>query len=108
MTKTVFVQSGTSFKSLSAAKEHYSKIRVATEVEAKLSELERSDILDIYYRYCVATNWEPKDVVDVVVDWDNRPRDMGQHAQTKAFHIITRTGDKEVFSIDRALKEIAT
>lgn len=107
MTKNINIKSGTVFGSLTAAKEHYSNLRESTEAGSMFSDPERSDIVDIYQRYCHATNWIPEEVSEVMVDWDNRERQGNQFAQTKAFHVINKFGKKNVFSIDKALSAIA-
>ncbi|QIN68050.1 hypothetical protein SBC1_80970 (plasmid) [Caballeronia sp. SBC1] len=107
MAKQVTVASGTVFGTLKAAKEHFSKVREATPPGTRLSEPERSDVLDIYGRYCAATAWPAEHAVDVTTEWDNEQRSHGTYAQTKAFAVVTASGSTKVFSMDKALAEIA-
>ncbi|WP_444454080.1 hypothetical protein ACTTAI_02720 [Rhodobacter capsulatus] len=107
MAKKVTIQSGKTFPTLKAAQEHFGKIREATEPGTRLGEPDRSDVLDIYRRYCSATNWQAEDVVDVITEWDNRQRPARNYAQTKALAVVTASGATSVFSIDRALAAIA-
>ena len=109
MAKKVIVKNGTVFNTLTAAKAYYNALRQATEIGGKLPEPDRSDVLDIYHRYCQITNWggEVKDAIDVVAAWDNKPRGNGQYAQTKAFAVVSPSGDPSIFGIGEALAEIA-
>ncbi len=107
MAKTVTIKSGTTFKTLKAAQEHFSKIREATGVGDRVAEPDKSDVLDVYCRYCAATNWQAEDAKDVTTEWDNRQRPAGNYAQTKAFAVVTASGAVNVFSIDKALAAIA-
>ncbi|MCQ2992370.1 hypothetical protein NLO72_24535 [Pseudomonas tremae] len=110
MAKKVNVQSGTVFTTLNAAKAYFDDLREETAIEGKLSEPDRSDVLDIYHRYCQLDSWdgEVKDAIDVVAVWDNRPRGPGQYAQTKAFAVVSESGERSIFSIGRALTKIAS
>jgi len=107
MAKKVTIKSGVTFNTLTAAKEHFSIIREATEIGAPVAEPNRSDVLDVYHRYCAATNWQAEDAKDVTAEWDNRKRSTGAYAQTKAFAVVTGSGATKVFSIDKALEAIA-
>jgi len=107
MAKQVTVASGAVFSTLTAAKTHFSGVREATKPGTRLSEPDRSDVLDIYRRYCVATNWPQEDAVDVTTEWDNQQRSHGGYATTKAFAIVTASGETKAFSIDKALAAIA-
>ncbi|HHY6930510.1 hypothetical protein QZM43_32525 [Burkholderia orbicola] len=107
MAKQVTLAGGRTFATLSAAKAHFDAMREATSPGAKLTEPDRSDILDIYQRYCAATNWQAVDAVDVTTKLDNRQRPHGGYATTKAFAVVTTSGATEIFSIDKALAAIA-
>lgn len=107
MPKTVTTKSGTVFKTLTAAKDHFAQIRKDAPVGEMLPEPHRSDLMDIYLRYCQATNWSAEDAVDVTTAWNNDKRPGDRYAQTKAFAVVTPSGDQHIFSIDGALKEIA-
>jgi len=107
MAKQVTLKGGISFPTLKAAKTHFSVIREATAPGTMLADPDRSDILDVYLRYCAATNWPPVVAVDVTTELDNRQRSPGGYATTKAFAVVTATGATTVFSIDKALAEIA-
>jgi hypothetical protein len=107
MAKQVTIKSGQTFDTLGKAEKHFGDIRIATQIGAKLAEPDRSDALDVYFRYCAATNWQAVDAVDVIADWDNRKRPAGNHAQTKALYVVDASGERHVFSIDKALAAIA-
>lgn len=107
MAKQVTIKSGTTFKTLKAAQEHFSRIRETTGLGERVAEPDKSDVLDVYQRYCAATNWQAEDAVDVTTEWDNRQRPAGKFAQTKAFAVVTPSGATSVFSIDKALAAIA-
>lgn len=107
MTKTVTIKSGRTFRTLTEAKRHYGAIREDAAIGSKLSEPVRSDVIDVYERYCRATKWQAENAIDVVVDWDNRKRSHEGYAQTKAFYIVSLSGENHVFSIDKALSAIA-
>ena len=108
MAKQVILQSGIVFPTLKAAKDHFSKLRESTPFGIRLSEPERSDVLDIYRRYCAATAYQAVTAVDVTTEWDNQPRPKGAYAQTKAFAVVTESGSTNIFSVDKALEAIAT
>ncbi|WIY27514.1 hypothetical protein [Parasedimentitalea psychrophila] len=107
MVKQVITQSGV-FSTLTKAKAYYKTIRENLGIEEILVEPERSDILDIYRRYCDATNYPAETAVDVMAHWDNRKRPVGNYMQTKALFIVKISGERSVFSIDKALEAIAT
>jgi hypothetical protein len=107
MAKQVTLASGISFPTLSAAKAHFSVMREATPPGTKLTDTDRSDILDIYQRYCAATEYPAVEAVDVTTEMDNQQRPYGGYATTKAFAVVTANGETKVFSIDKALAEIA-
>jgi hypothetical protein len=108
MAKHVTLKSGIVFQKLRAAKNHFCKIRETTLLGTPLSEPERSDLLDIYRRYCDATpGWQAEDAVDVTTQLDNRQRSKGTYAPTKAFAVVTASGST-IFSVDKALEAIAT
>lgn len=107
MPKAMTTKSGTVFKTLTAAKEHFAQIRKDSPVGEMVPEPHRSDVIDIYLRYCQATNWSAEDAVDVTTAWNNEKRPGDRYAQTKAFSIVTPSGDRHDFSIDRALQAIA-
>lgn len=107
MAKKVTTQSGILFNTLKAAQSHFSKLREATAIGDRLSEPERSDVLDIYRRYCAATGWPAEDVVDVTTEWDNQQRAAGTYAQTKALAVVTASGSTSRFSMVKALAAIA-
>lgn len=108
MARRVRTQSGPGFNTLAEAKAHYGTLRDATEIGAKLCEPERSNVLDFYRRYCDATNyWPDFGAVDVIADWDNRKRPTNSHARTKAFYVVGSSGQKQAFSLDKALSAIS-
>ncbi len=107
MVKQITIASGTVFRPLYTANEHFSKLREGTTIGTLLTEPNKSDVLDVYRRYCAATNWKAEDVVDVTVAWENSKRADGTYAQTKAFAIVTASGSSHIFSIDKALAKIA-
>lgn len=109
MAKKVNVKSGTVYPTLGAAKAYFDALREGTAIEGKLSDPDRSDVLDIYHRYCQLDGWgvEVKDAIDVVAVWDNRPRGPGQYAQTKTFAVVSESGERSIFSIGKALTKIA-
>lgn len=107
MAKTVRLKSGRVFETLARAKQHFSDLREATDVGAYLPEPDRSDAIDLYERYCRATNWQAVPVENIAAVWDNRKRPSGGFAQTKALATVSQTGDISVFSIDKALVAVA-
>lgn len=107
MAKQVTLAGGRMFQTLSAAKAYFGAMREATSLGAKLADPDRSDVLDLYRRYCAATKWPAVDAVDVTTKLDNRQRPHGGYATTKAFAVVTTSGATEIFSIDKALAAIA-
>ena len=100
MAKKVIVKSGTVYNTLAAAKAYFDALREGTAIEDKLSEPDRSDVLDIYHRYCQIGSWdgEVKDTVDVITVWDNRPRGPGQYAQTKTFAVVSASDERSILA----------
>lgn len=107
MAKQVTLASGIRFSTLTAAKARFSVIREATPPGKKVADPDRSDILDVYRRYCAATNYPAVDAIDVTTELDNEQRPNGGYNTTKAFAVVTATGETKVFSIDKALAAIA-
>lgn len=68
MAKRLIVKSGTVYNILAADQAYFDALREGTAIEGKLSDPDRSDVLDIYHRYCQLDSWagEVKDTVDVV------------------------------------------
>jgi hypothetical protein len=108
MARQVTIQSGIVFPTLKAAKDHFCKLRESIPLGTRLSEPERSDVLDVYRRYCTATGWPAEDAVDVTTEWDNQQRPKGTYAQTRAFAVVTASGSTSIFSVDKALEAIAS
>lgn len=107
MAKQVTLASGIGFPTLSAVKAHFSVMREATPPGTKLMDPDRSDSLDVYQRYCAATNYAVVEAIDVTTEMDNQQRPHGGYATTKAFAVVTANGVTKVFSIDKALAAIA-
>lgn len=107
MAKKVRIKSGITFPSLKEAMEHFDAVRKSTDIGTMLSEPARSDVLDIYVRYCNATDYKVRDAVDITTEFDNRKRHGGTYATTKAFAVVLLSGEREIFSMRTALKEIA-
>ncbi|MBS7437912.1 hypothetical protein [Pseudomonas syringae] len=107
--KKVIVKSGTVYNTLGAAKAYFDALREGTDIEGRLSDPDRSDVLDIYHRYCQLDSWdgEVKDTVDVIAVWDNRLRGPGQYAQTETSAVVSESGERSIFSIGKALAKIA-
>lgn len=108
MAKKVILEGGIKFPTLSSAKAHYSNIRQAAVLDDFLEDPARSEILEIYRRYCEATNYKAVSAQNVTVKNDNRPRGNDNYATTKAFFVVDSDGEYHVFSIDKALASIAT
>lgn len=99
MAKNVTLKSGTVFTPLTKAKEYFSDIRESVEPGSSASPSIKSDVIDLYERYCAATEWTIESTTDIIVDWDSRERPGGKFAQTKAYHRVDGMGEKHVFSI---------
>ena len=107
MAKQVTTQSGLNFSTLAEARKHFRKLREDTSLGTRLSEPERSDVLDIYKRYCTTAEHPVVDAIDVTTAWDKELRRNGIYAQTKAFAVVTASGLTNTFSMDKALGAIA-
>lgn len=107
MAKSVSLKSGRRFDTLTLAKQYFHDIRESADLGSSVSDSLKADITDLYNRYCSATNWPAGSVSDIIVDWDNRERSSGRHAQTRAFHRVDDAGQNHVFSIDKALSAVA-
>tara|TARA_R110000782_G_scaffold80763_1_gene159668 strand:- start:214 stop:570 length:357 start_codon:yes stop_codon:yes gene_type:complete len=95
------------FSTITDAKAHFNDLRESTQIGATISEPERSSLLDLYKRYCVATNFQAEDAVDVTTAWDNKQRSNETYAPTKSFAIITSSNLIITFSIDKAIRSVA-
>lgn len=107
MAKKVRILSGTVFPSMAKAEEHFDAIRQRTEINAHIPDPDCSDIIDVYVRYCVATDFPHPPVVAATTDWNNDVRPGPQYATTKAFAVVTADGKNITFSMPKALKAIA-
>lgn len=107
MAKSVCLKSGLRFGTIKQAKQYFHDVRDEADIGSSVSDGVKADIIDLYNRYCSVTNWPAGCVSDIIVDWDNRERSPGLHAQTKAFHRVDEAGQKHVFSIDKALSAVA-
>ena len=107
MAKQVTIKSGTVFTTLAAAKDHFSKVREGNVIGTRLAEPHRSEVIDVYERYCKATGWQAVNAVDFTTINDNRKRPDGAYRTTKALAVIDASGAEHTFSIDGALKDIA-
>ena len=107
MGKRVTLSSGTVFNTLTSAKLHFNEMREAVAVGSSLLEPHKSDVLDLYRRYCVATDWDEVDAVDVVAQ--NVVKQVnGRHVTSKALAVVPRSGGAPTpFSLDKALTAIA-
>lgn len=104
MAKKVKLLSGLIFPSLTAAKAHFDNLRKVTKPGAPIPEPERSDVLDVYGRYCVATGFEAVTAVDVTTENDNQKRPFGGYATTRAFAVVTASGSTRIFSYEHGLE----
>lgn len=108
MAKRVTVLSGREFKPVTSAKAYFSGLKERTPLKSPLGEPERSDIIDIYQRYCRATGQTAEVAADVAVVMDEKQRPGGNYAQAvKAYAVLTPTGALVLFSMDKALKAVA-
>lgn len=107
LAKKVRTLSGTVFPSVSKAEEHFDAIRQRTEIKAQIPDPDRADIIDIYVRYCAATDYSHPPVIGVTTAWNNDVRPGQQYAPTKAFAVVTASGEHKTFSMPKALKAIA-
>ena len=108
MVKKVTLSSGVVFPTLKAAKSHFSEIREDLAIGALLGEPARSDVLEVYQRYCFATTWTPIDAVDVTALHDEKVRPGGGYARSKALAVVDASGARTIFSVDKALEAIAS
>ncbi|HEY1399347.1 hypothetical protein [Roseateles sp.] len=107
MAKRITTGSGATFDTIKAAKAHFSEIRESTKPGELLADPIRADVLDIYRRYCSATNYAAVLAIDVTTQLDKRQRAGGNYATTKAFAVVTAEGTPHIFSMDQALEAIA-
>lgn len=107
MVKKITLSRGLAFETLKAAKSHFSGIREGLAVGRLLDEPARSDVLEVYRRYCEATAWTPIDAIDVTASLDEKVRSRGDYARSKALAVVDAFGGQTIFSVDKALKAIA-
>ena len=106
--KSVQLKSGQSFKSLKLACQYFDKVRVSSKLDTALEEPLSSDIIDIYERYCSATNYPMIAADAAVVVMDNRIRPTGVYASSRAFAVRSADGEPVVFRMPDALRACAT
>lgn len=108
MAKRVILSSGREFKPVTSAKAHFSGLRERTPVKAFVSEPDRSDVIDIYRRYCRTSGQAALDAVDVTIVMDQKQNSGGNYVRAaKAFAIVSATGSLSIFSMEKALRAIA-
>ena len=108
MVKKLTLSRGVVFPTLKTAKAHFSEIREDLVIGALLGEPARSDVLEVYQRYCSATAWTPIDAIDVTASHDEKVRPGGGYARSKALAVVDASGGRTIFSIDKALEAIAS
>jgi hypothetical protein len=107
MAKEVSTKSGRKFSTLKAAEEYFDKIRESAPINERISDPDKSDIIDIYERYCAATDYKLEDVIGITTVWVRRQLPRGDYVQTKAFAVVKAADKIESFSMNKALKAIA-
>lgn len=108
MAKRVILSSGREFKPLTLAKAHFSGVRERTPVNALVADPDRSDVIDIYRRYCLASGQVVQNAVDVTIVKDQKQNPGGNYAHTvKAFAVVLANGSLSVFNMEKALRAIA-
>ena len=108
MAKRVTLSSGREFKPLTLAKAHFSGLRERTPVKSSVREPDRSDVIDIYQRYCRASGQAVQDAVDVTIVMDQKSNPGGNYVHaTRAFAVVSASGSLSIFSMEKALRAIA-
>ena len=104
MTKTVSLSSGRTFASLSAAKQHFTKILNLQDINQAYAGDELSEILEIYLGYCTKTGWKlqstPKSFYPTL--------DRNPGFTTRCYGVTFEYGSHDSFSMEKALRAIAT
>jgi len=107
MAKSVTTQSGRDFLTIKDAQAYYRALRETLPLDSLLPEPDRSDILDIYRRYCAADAYPMVAAVNVTTKNETRAVAGSGYVTTKAFAVLDAAGAKTVFSVDKALSAVA-
>ena len=99
--------SGRELRPLTAAKAYFSGLRESTPIGSLLSDLERSDALDVYQRYCAMTGASPVAAVSVTVISEGKLRPGGNYMRnTRSFAVVSAAGEAAAFNREKALQAI--
>jgi hypothetical protein len=102
--KFVSLKSGRVFATVTSAKQYFCQILSSRELKEEFSKDDLAEIRAVYQDYCAATDWKPL----------SPPRsfypthDRGPGYTTRCFGVTFEDGTTGNFSMDKALREIAT
>lgn len=104
MAKSLTLDTGRVFKTITAAKEHFAHILDGGEFRKTFSDEDLADIRAVYVAYCAETGWEL--LSDPVSFYPTNGRGPGY--TTRCFGVTFDDGTTGNFSMDRALRAIAS
>ena len=106
MAKTVTLSDGRVFSTMKDAQAYFDDLRENTAPGQFLAEPERSYVIDLYERYCVATEY----VMQVAVNVTTKrvvTSVGGQHVTSTALAIVNPAGELFEFSLKKAIQSVA-
>ncbi|WP_292581373.1 hypothetical protein [Mesorhizobium sp. 65-26] len=103
MAKSVSLRTGRTFATVTAAKEHFSRILHDRELKQQFDEDDLADVRAIYEDYCARTGWVLKSLPASFYP----THDRGPGYTTRCFGVTFEDGTTGSFSMDKALRAIA-
>lgn len=104
MAKSVSLRTGRVFGTITTAKGHFARILDAQELKKAFSGRELADIKALYEEYCAKTDWAmPSPPASFYPT-----HDRGPGYTTRCFGVTFEDGTTTNFSLEKALRAIAT
>jgi hypothetical protein len=101
--KSIDLGGGLKFLSITEAKAYFGAILKETPLKQHVSAQEFSELKVLYEKYCRKTNWPiPSAPTAFFADYERR-----DGYSTKCFWVIFQNGDRDRFSLDKALSAVA-
>jgi hypothetical protein len=104
MAKSVSLKTGRIFVTVTAAKEHFARILDRRELKQDFAGEDLADVRAAYVDYCAKTNWQLQS--PPASFYPTHDHDPGY--TTRCFGVTFEDGTTGKFSMDKALRAIAT
>ena len=104
MAKSVLLKNGRAFKTVTAAKEHFTQLLGGQELKKAFDGGDLADIRAVYDDYCAKTNWAVKSPPSSFYPIHDR----GPGYTTRCYGVTFEDGTTDNFSMEKALRAIAT